>query len=69
MSIQLKTIPIGEEAGSGSGRVRLLSAIAGRVGSGRVGSGQRFGGSGRVQEKWPVDNSALRAAYDAYDVI
>ena len=46
MIIQLKTIPIGEEAGSGSGRVRLLSAIAGRVGS-----GQRFGGSGRVQEK------------------
>ena len=25
----------------------------------RVGSGQRFAGSGRVQEKWPVDNSAL----------
>ena len=25
----------------------------------RVGSGQRFVGSGRVQEKWPVDNSAL----------
>ena len=37
---------------------------AGRVGSGqtfsrqsRVGSIQRFAGSGRVQEKWPVDNS------------
>ena len=36
----------------------------GRVGSdflpaigGRIGSGQRFAGSGRVQEKWPVDNS------------
>ena len=27
--------------------------------AGRVGSGQRFGGSGRVQEKWPVDNSEL----------
>ena len=39
---------------------------AGRVGSnflseitGRVESGQRFAGSGRVQEKWPVDNSGL----------
>ena len=36
----------------GSGRVRLFVGIAGRVGS-----GQRFAGSGRVQEKWPVDNS------------
>ena len=39
--------------------------VAGRVGSGqtfcrqlRVRSGQRLAGSGRVQEKWPVDNSA-----------
>ena len=37
-----------------------------RVGSGqtfgqqsRVESGQRFAGSGRVQEKWPVDNSGM----------
>ena len=44
----------------GSGRA------AGRVGSdvlseiaGRVVSGQRFSGSGRVQEKWPVDNSVV----------
>ena len=37
----------------GSGRVGsdFLSEIADRVGS-----GQRFDGSGRVQEKWPVDN-------------
>ena len=46
--------------GEGSGRG------SGRVGSGRVklfvgnrGSGQRFAGSGRVQEKRPVDNSDL----------
>ena len=40
--------------GGGGGRVGsdFLLAIAGRVGS-----GQRFAGSGRVQEKWPVDNS------------
>ena len=40
--------------GRAAGRVGsdFLSAIAGRVGS-----GQRFTGSGRVQEKWPVDNS------------
>ena len=40
--------------GRGSGRVGsdFMSAIAGRVVS-----GQRFAGSGRVQEKWPVDNS------------
>ena len=47
---------MGEGSGRGSGRVGsdFLSAIAGRVGS-----GQRFAGSGsgRVQEKWPVDNS------------
>ena len=45
---------MGEGSGRGSGRVGsdFLSASAGRVGS-----GQRFGGSGRVQEKWPVDNS------------
>ena len=38
--------------GGRSGRVGsdFLSAIAGRVGS-------TFRGSGRVQEKWPVDNS------------
>ena len=34
----------------------FLSAIAVRVGS-----GQRFGGSGRVQEKWPVDNSDIQS--------
>ena len=28
----------------------------------RVGSGQRFAGSGRVQEKWPVDISDLYVA-------
>ena len=33
----------------GSGRIRLFV--------GNLGSGQRFAGSGRVQEKWPVDNS------------
>ena len=45
---------MGERSGRGAGRVGsdFLSAIAGRVGS-----GQRFAGSGRVQEKWPVDNS------------
>ena len=45
-----------EGSGRGSGRVGsdFLSAIAGWVGS-----GQRFVGSGRVQEKWPVDNSGL----------
>ena len=39
---------------------------AGRVGSdffsaiaARVGSDQRFAGSGRIQEKWPVDNSVV----------
>ena len=36
-----------------SGRVRLF------VDNHGVGSGQRFAGSGRVQEKWPVDNSGL----------
>ena len=56
--IQLKTIHIGEGSGRGSGRVGsgFLSVIAGRVARG---SGQRSGGSGRVQEKWPVDNSEL----------
>ena len=42
--------------GEGSGRG------SGRVGSdfiGNRGSGQRFAGSGRVQEKWPVDNSEI----------
>ena len=39
-----------------SGRVRLF---VGNRGSGRVGSGQRFVGSGRAQEKWPVDNSCF----------
>ena len=38
----------------GSGRVRLF---VGNRGSGRVGSTFRRVGSGRVQEKWPVDNS------------
>ena len=40
--------------GRAAGRVGsdILSAIAGRVGS-----GQCFAGSGRVQEKSPVDNS------------
>ena len=54
--IQIKTIHIGEGSGHESGRVGsdFLSAIAGRVGS-----GQRFAGSGRVQEKWPVDNSVV----------
>ena len=39
---------MGEESGRGSGRVgsEFLSAIAGRVGS-----GQRFAGSGRVRSK------------------
>ena len=43
-----------ERSGRGSGRVGsdFLSAIAGRVGS-----TFRRVGSGRVQEKWPVDNS------------
>ena len=42
--------------GRAAGRVGsdFLSAIAGRVGS-----GHRFAGSGRVQEKLPVDNSAM----------
>ena len=35
--------------GPAAGRVRLFV--------GNRGSGQRFAGSGRVQEKWPVDNS------------
>ena len=47
---------MGEGSGRGSDRVGpdLLSAI-----TGRVGSSQRFAGSGRVQEKWPVDNSDI----------
>ena len=47
---------MGEGSGRGSGRVGsdFLSAIAGRSG---VGSTFRRVGSGRVQEKWPVDNS------------
>ena len=40
---------MGEGSGRGSGRVGLFL--------GNRGSGQRFAGSGRVQEKWPVDNS------------
>ena len=46
---------MGEGSGRGSGRVGsdFLSAIAGRVGS-----TFRRVGSGRVREKWPVDNSA-----------
>ena len=54
--IQLKTIHIGEGSGRGSGRVGsdFLSVIAGLVGS-----TFRRVGSGRVQEKWPVDNSGL----------
>ena len=43
-----------------------MGRVGSRVGSGqtfcqqlRVGSGQRLAGSGRVQEKWPVDNSEL----------
>ena len=52
--------------GEGSGRL---------VGSGRVGSGQTFGQQsrvglgrvnvlpGRVQEKWPVDNSELEQRF------
>ena len=42
----IKECTQGEGLGRGSGRVRLLSAIAGRVGS-----GQRFAGSGRVGSK------------------
>ena len=37
--------------GRAAGRVRLF--VSNRV------SGQRFAGSGRVQEKWPVDNSDI----------
>ena len=47
--IKLKTIHIGEGSGSGSGQTFCQQS--------RVGSGQRFDGSGRVREKWPVDNS------------
>ena len=45
--------------GRAAGRVGsdFLSAIAGRVGS-----TFRRVGSSRVQEKWPVDNSALHTA-------
>ena len=45
-----------KESGRGPGRVRFF---VGNHGSGRVVSGQRFAGSGRVQEKWPVDNSVV----------
>ena len=45
-----------------------MGRAVGRVGPGqffcqqsRVGSGQRFAGSGRVQEKWLVDNSETKA--------
>ena len=34
----------------------------------RDGSGQRFAGSGRVQEKWPVDNSD-RNELELFDLI
>ena len=40
----------------GSGQVRLFS---GKRRSGGVGSAFRRVGSCRVQEKWPVDNSAV----------
>ena len=52
----IKECTYGEGSGRVSGRVGpdFLSAIAGRAGS-----GQRFAGSGRVQEKWPVDNSEV----------
>ena len=45
---------MGPRVGSGQ---TFWSAIAGQVGSGRVGSTFCQVGSGRVQEKWPVDNS------------
>ena len=44
------------EKGQAAGRVKLC---VGNRGSGRVGSGQRFVGSSRVQEKWPVDNFCI----------
>ena len=40
---------MGEGSGRGSGQTFCRQS--------RVGSGQRFAGSGRIQEKWPVDNS------------
>ena len=52
--------------GGGSGRVRLF---VGTRGSGRVGSGQRFAGSGRVQEKRPVDKSELSQLYGSTIIV
>ena len=45
---------IGEGSGRGLSQIFCQQS--------RVGSGQRFAGSGRVQEKWPVDNSGLRSS-------
>ena len=42
---------MGERSGVGSGQTFCRLS--------RVGSGQRFAGSGRVQEKLPVDNSVV----------
>ena len=52
--IQLETIHIEEGSGRGSGRVRLLSVIAGRVGSTfrRVGSGPRKVTRGQLCAGW-----------------
>ena len=48
---------MGEGSGRGSGRVGSDFWRQSRVGSGRVNVSPGRVGSGRVQEKWPVDNS------------
>ena len=57
---------IGEGSGRGSGRVgsEFLSAIAGRVGL-----GQRFAGSGRVQEKLPAWTTLGCTGPDPPDIV
>ena len=43
-----------------NGRLWQRRVVHGSDGpAGRIGSGQRFAWSGRVQEKWPVDNSVV----------
>ena len=50
---------VGPRVGSGQTFCQQSRVGSGRVGLGRVGSTFRRVGSGRVREKWPVDNSGL----------
>ena len=57
----MKQMNIVHNMGGGSGRVESGQTFCrhSRVGSGRVGSGRVNVSSGRVQKKWPVDNSDM----------